>query len=133
MSELLPPPPAYDEIANTLTPKNPNPNWRAWYRNLIALKFTEQEADEYTKLFITNEIDISMIPELTDNILRTIGIDKAGHRIRILRLQNKGSSPTPPARPTNVAPQTAIVNKINHLYFIELNFSRFHDVLGIEM
>ncbi|CAF4784441.1 unnamed protein product, partial [Rotaria magnacalcarata] len=28
-----------------------------------------------------------MIPELTDPILRSIGIDKAGHRIRILRLQ----------------------------------------------
>ncbi|CAF1442347.1 unnamed protein product [Rotaria sp. Silwood1] len=106
MSESYPPPPAYEEIGKTLIPENSDSNQQAWYKKLIALKFTEQEANEYTKLFVTNEIEINMIPELNDAILRTIGIDKAGHRIRILRLQNKGniSTAAAAARPIRVAP-----------------------------
>lgn len=44
----------------------------------MELNFTTEEANEYAGFFATNEIDLSMIPEITDPILRTIGIDKAG-------------------------------------------------------
>ncbi|CAF1269877.1 unnamed protein product [Rotaria sordida] len=104
MSESYPSPPAYDEINRTFIPENSDPNWQPWYRKFIALKFTEQEANEYTRLFVINQIVINMIPELTDAILQSIGIDKAGHRIRILRLQNKGIISTS-ARSVKVIPQ----------------------------
>ncbi|CAM4828170.1 unnamed protein product [Rotaria magnacalcarata] len=94
MSELYAPPPAYNEICNTSTSSIADPEWQAWYKELQALNFTQEETNEYTKLFVNNDMDISMIPELSDAILRTMGIDKAGHRIRILRLQNNASNVT---------------------------------------
>ncbi|CAF5222576.1 unnamed protein product, partial [Rotaria magnacalcarata] len=66
MNELDPPPPSYDQIKNPSATENSNPKWQAWYRKFIELKFTSEESNEYAGLFITNDIEISMIPELTD-------------------------------------------------------------------
>ncbi|CAF1295554.1 unnamed protein product [Rotaria magnacalcarata] len=108
MNELDPPPPSYDQIKNPSATENSNPKWQAWYRKFIELKFTSEESNEYAGLFITNDIEISMIPELTDPILRSIGIDKAGHRIRILRLQTKPSTQT--TTRSSVEPSRPAVN-----------------------
>jgi hypothetical protein len=51
---------------------------QAWYRKFIAFEFSQDEAIEYAKLFVNNEIEIDMIPELNDDILKGIGIEKAG-------------------------------------------------------
>jgi len=51
---------------------------QAWYRKFIALEFSQDEAIEYAKLFVNNEIEIDMIPELNDDILKGTGIEKAG-------------------------------------------------------
>ncbi len=53
-------------------------NRQAWYRQLIALNFSQDEAVEYAKLFVDNDIEIQMIPELNDGVLKIIGIEKAG-------------------------------------------------------
>jgi hypothetical protein len=42
------------------------------------LNFTDEEATEYTKLFLVNEIEMSMIPELSDGTLKGVGIEKGG-------------------------------------------------------
>ncbi|CAF4412491.1 unnamed protein product [Adineta steineri] len=72
---------------------------QTWYSKLMTLEFNQDEATEYAKLFVTNEIEINMIPELNDDLLKSIGIEKAGHRIRILRLQRKSLPSTPVATP----------------------------------
>lgn len=48
---------------------------------MIALKFNQDEAIEYTKLFVANDVDISMIPELNEGVLKSIGIEKAGQYV----------------------------------------------------
>ena len=85
-----PPPPAYEDVQQNSTPwfvwtilrKKIYILWftcrQAWYRRLIGLAFTQDEAVGYTKLFVNNEIEIDMIPELNDGILKGIGIEKAG-------------------------------------------------------
>ncbi len=93
MSEVFPPPPAYEAVIRTS-----NVNWyvfsifsnmifhlpyyrRAWHRKLIALEFTQEEASEYARLFVSNEIETNMIPELNDGVLKSIGIEKAGQYV----------------------------------------------------
>ena len=51
---------------------------QAWHKRLIALNFDEEETNKYARLFVENEIEINMIPELSDPILKSIGIEKAG-------------------------------------------------------
>ena len=53
-------------------------NRDSWYRKFIALKFNQDEAIEYAKLFVENDVHTSMIPELNDGVLKSIGIEKAG-------------------------------------------------------
>jgi hypothetical protein len=53
-------------------------NREAWYRQLITLDFSQDEAVQYAKLFASNDVELSMIPELSDSILKAIGIEKAG-------------------------------------------------------
>jgi hypothetical protein len=98
MSESVPPPPPYEEVKKPSLNQNSNPNWlvwtsqkerklyfvfifknrQAWYRKFIELKFNQDEAVEYAKLFVNNDVEISMIPELSDDILKGVGIEKAG-------------------------------------------------------
>jgi hypothetical protein len=84
------PPPAYEDVQQNSSP------WfvwtifrkkiyilvfqyrQAWYRRLIELQFNQDEAVEYAKLFVNNEVELDMIPELNDGILKGIGIEKAG-------------------------------------------------------
>ncbi|CAF5022991.1 unnamed protein product, partial [Rotaria sp. Silwood1] len=58
-----------------------------WYKKFIGLKFNENTAKEYASIFVNNEINANMISDLNDDILRSMGIEKAGHRIQILRLK----------------------------------------------
>jgi hypothetical protein len=53
-------------------------NRQEWYRKMIALKFTQEEAGEYAGLFVANDVEMNMIPELNDGVLKSIGIEKAG-------------------------------------------------------
>jgi hypothetical protein len=48
---------------------------------MISLSFSQEEANEYAKLFVMNRMEFNMIPELDDNILKSIGIDKAGQSV----------------------------------------------------
>ncbi|CAF1342216.1 unnamed protein product [Adineta steineri] len=99
MSASYPPPPAYEDVNKKSTNKGSNSKRQTWYSKLMTLEFNQDEATEYAKLFVTNEIEINMIPELNDDLLKSIGIEKAGHRIRILRLQRKSLPSTPVATP----------------------------------
>ena len=49
-----------------------------WYRRLVELNFSQDEATAYAALFVQNEVIIDMIPELNDSILKSMGIEKAG-------------------------------------------------------
>jgi len=53
-------------------------NRQEWYRKFITLNFTQDEAVEYAKLFVNNDVELNMIPELNDGVLKAIGIEKAG-------------------------------------------------------
>jgi DNA-directed RNA polymerase subunit F len=53
-------------------------NREAWYKKLIELKFNQDEAIEYANLFVDNDVEISMIRELNDDILKGVGIEKVG-------------------------------------------------------
>jgi hypothetical protein len=106
MSGSFPPPPAYEEINMTSADQNFDHNWlvwifsdqlksfsclllkssQLWYKKLIALNFYQEEAHEYAKLFVMNRMEFNMIPELDDNILKSIGIDKAGQSVWIVWL-----------------------------------------------
>ncbi|CAF1347335.1 unnamed protein product [Adineta steineri] len=99
MSASYPPPPAYEDVNKKSANKGSNSKWQAWYRTLMTLDFNQDEATEYAKLFVTNEVEMNMIPELNDDLLKSIGIEKAGHRIRILRLQKKSPPSTPVTTP----------------------------------
>ncbi|CAF3975962.1 unnamed protein product [Adineta steineri] len=99
MSASYPPPPAYEDVNKKSANKGSNSKWQTWYSKLMTLEFNQDEATEYAKLFVTNEVEINMISELNDDLLKSIGIEKAGHRIRILRLQRKSLPSTPVATP----------------------------------
>ncbi|UJR14653.1 hypothetical protein I4U23_001646 [Adineta vaga] len=110
MSASYPAPPSYEEIDGTSTSKISSANWQAWYRKLISVEFKQDEATDYAKLFSANEVEVNMIPELNDGILKSIGIEKAGHRIRILRLKYKTSTSTSSSSPRASTVATAPVN-----------------------
>ncbi|CAF1346873.1 unnamed protein product [Adineta steineri] len=97
MSASYSPPPAYEDVNKKSTKKGSNSKRQTWYSKLMTLEFNQDEATEYAKLFVTNEVEMNMIPELNDDLLESIGIEKAGHRIRILRLQRKSPPSTPVA------------------------------------
>ncbi|CAF1080363.1 unnamed protein product [Adineta ricciae] len=105
--------PSYETITGTVTNKMSNQLWETWYRKLVTLNFNQDEAAAYAKLFVQNEVVIDMIPELNDSILKSIGIEKAGHRIRILRLQNKASLPSLSASPPPQEIQSIVPAAIN--------------------
>jgi len=64
---------------------------------------------EYADRFVENDIDISILPELTDQDLEKIGVVSLGHRRKILRaiaaLNGPTVAPSPP--PAASAPQSA--------------------------
>lgn len=119
----------------------------------MELNFTTEEANEYAGFFATNEIDLSMIPEITDPILRTIGIDKAGQwvylynyisdkknicfsRIRILRLKQKPPVVQTPRRSPIASPRPVAVRKMIYSNFDVLHLLtifRPQGVINIQM
>ena len=58
---------------------------------------------EYAERFAANDIEIDILPELTDRDLEGLGIS-LGHRRRILRAIRELGGPTPAASQTAVAP-----------------------------
>ncbi|CAF4958096.1 unnamed protein product [Rotaria sp. Silwood1] len=78
-------PPSYSQVENNTVFNNPN--WKIWYKKFIELKFNENTAKEYASIFVNNEINVNMISDFNDHILRSIRIEKAGHRIQILKLK----------------------------------------------
>ena len=52
-----------------------------WYKKMMLLNFYQDEAHEYSKLFAMNQMELNMIPKLDNNILKSIGIDKAGQSV----------------------------------------------------
>lgn len=98
MSEQNDLPPSYEQLGHISIEHNSNPNWfvdlffflrkiismnemnsrRAWFDKLIGLNFNSNEAIEYTNLFVQNDVNIRMISDLNDSILKTMGIEKAG-------------------------------------------------------
>lgn len=59
----------------------------SWKNLLFAAGFGEEAAKQYSDLFVKHEIDLSMLADLAHPVLESMGIWKAGHRIRILRMQ----------------------------------------------
>ena len=64
---------------------------------------------EYAQRFADNDIDFSILPELTDQDLEKIGVASLGHRRKILRaiaaLTSAPAAPAPSQRPLSSAPQ----------------------------
>src|SRR6516164_8360711 len=63
---------------------------------------------EYTQRFAENDIDASVLPHLTDQSLKELGVS-LGHRLKILAAVKELGGPTPappqPATPTDTNPQ----------------------------
>jgi hypothetical protein len=62
----------------------PFANWESFFKtaglNDILVK-------QYTQLFKKHEIEYDMINDLTHDVLLQMGVNKAGHRIKILRMR----------------------------------------------
>ena len=65
---------------------------------------------QYEKAFLENEIDVMVLPELTAEDLRDIGIDRVGHRRKLLSAiaalrekagRNRRSARKPSIRPAS--------------------------------
>ena len=55
---------------------------------------------EYTERFAENDIDIAVLPDLTDQHLKDLGVS-LGHRLKMLRaIRDLGSAPVSAAAPT---------------------------------
>lgn len=52
-------------------------NIRAWLSQL--------GVSQYTEAFEANDIDVALLPDITDQVLKDIGIASAGHRVKILK------------------------------------------------
>jgi hypothetical protein len=63
---------------------------------------------EYAQRFAENDIDASVLPHLTDQSLKELGVS-LGHRLKILAAVKELGGPTPappqPATPTETKPQ----------------------------
>jgi hypothetical protein len=55
---------------------------------------------EYAERFAENDIDFTILPELTDQDLEKIGVASLGHRRKILKAIAALSGPTPPSLAT---------------------------------
>jgi len=60
--------------------------WESFFRDA---GFVESTAKLYASIFKKHEIEADMIPDLSHEVLLQMGITKAGHRIKILRMQRK--------------------------------------------
>ena len=58
---------------------------------------------QYAKAFHANDIDIDLLGQLDDQILKDIGVSSAGHRLRIRNAIAKLSPVVPLAKNENVA------------------------------
>src|SRR6476620_9136074 len=65
---------------------------------------------EYAQRFAENDVDASVLPHLTDQSLKELGVS-LGHRLKILAAIKDLSPPTPatpqPSTPTETKPQDA--------------------------
>ena len=69
----------------------------------------ERGLARYSKIFVENEIDLSVLPELTAEDLKELGVVAIGHRRKLLSaIDSLRSSPADPelVAPTNVMPMT---------------------------
>jgi SAM domain (Sterile alpha motif) len=63
---------------------------------------------QYAQRFVENDINFSILPDLTDQDLEKIGIASLGHRRLLLRaIANLNKAAVASAPPTTVAPTTA--------------------------
>ncbi|XP_049849652.1 uncharacterized protein LOC126319967 [Schistocerca gregaria] len=62
------------------------PHLERWYNLLIAAGFDSSDAQKYGQLFREQEVKVSMILNLTHEALLKMGVTKANHRIKILRM-----------------------------------------------
>jgi hypothetical protein len=50
----------------------------------IRLWLESQGLGQYTQAFEANDIEVELVPELTDEALRQLGVSSLGHRLRLL-------------------------------------------------
>lgn len=55
----------------------------AWTAFLLACGFSRQVSRKYAQAFSSNEIELDMIPQLTDSEFERLGVSTVGHRFRI--------------------------------------------------
>jgi hypothetical protein len=60
--------------------------WEAFFQQA---GFDDTTSKSYAVLFKKHEIEMDMLPDLNHEVLLQMGILKAGHRIKILRMQQK--------------------------------------------
>jgi hypothetical protein len=59
----------------------------SWKNFFLTAGFGESAANFYVDLFQKHEVDLDMLAEINHEVLTQMGIWKAGHRIRILRMR----------------------------------------------
>ena len=57
--------------------------------------------DQYADAFEENDIDPDLLPELTDEFLKAVGVTSVGHRIKILKAVREEAPPTPDSPTAN--------------------------------
>jgi len=61
----------------------------SWHKFFASAGFTDKQGSHYTELFKEHAIELDMVKELTHDVLTQMGAWKAGHRIKILRMQRR--------------------------------------------
>jgi hypothetical protein len=59
----------------------------SWKNFFLTAGFGETAASFYVDLFQKHEVDLDMLSDVTHEVLAQMGVWKAGHRIRILRMK----------------------------------------------
>jgi len=92
--------------------------WESFFRDA---GFVESTAKLYASIFKKHEIEADMIPDLSHEVLLQMGITKAGHRIKILRMQRKRLLDVEDAKTS-----TSLSHTLHHSLFVtHMEFFRF--------
>eukprot|EP00029_Vermamoeba_vermiformis_P000918 TRINITY_DN1108_c0_g1_i2.p1 TRINITY_DN1108_c0_g1~~TRINITY_DN1108_c0_g1_i2.p1 ORF type:complete len:757 (-),score=240.61 TRINITY_DN1108_c0_g1_i2:97-2367(-) len=102
----------YDSQTEDLTEDNlfPYSNWETFFKTA---GFNDILVKQYTQLFKKHEIEYDMINDLTHDVLLQMGVNKAGHRIKILRMRYKHNFDI--EDPVDVGAQDEVIERMYEL------------------
>lgn len=68
----------------------------SWFKTFKGLGLNEDEVKEYAQLFSDNDVLLEQIPSFSHDLLISMGIKKAGHRLKLLQLNTTTTSEKTP-------------------------------------